>query len=220
MISICCQKNISGIVKRIIEKHSRDYTVLICGRWIPNIDLARASVNDNLIEINKTLLRFSSDEITELFANNGIPLSKLQCDQITLYTEGWPAAVKLSVQWASLFDNNTSDLSHWLCGGSNAFLRYVEEEILSSLDERSYQFMLETSPAGQFDLDLAEAIPPSCGPTLSLIKKMGLCEISSSASFPTHHYNPLMAEYLASHLRRLNPLRFRQVHLLCDGTKK
>jgi len=129
-----------GLLSSIIRDLATNSHVVLVGRSIPEMPLARLQADDSILEIGQDDLTFSEDELHQLAQRHGV--------DVTLLGElaGWPALVRLAV-----------------VAGKSGTQNYLMQEIIDDLPAAVVQGLSVAVMAGGAD----EELLTRCGVELS-----------------------------------------------------
>jgi len=117
----------------------------------PNFNKWR--VKGGVLEINKTDLTFSLEEVSQLFKNHyNIDLNQKDVRELLSKTEGW--AIGLQMVWQSLQRNPGLNISQVLEEGRHSrttLFDYLADEVLSGLENKTQKFLTQTSILSKLD---------------------------------------------------------------------
>jgi ATP/maltotriose-dependent transcriptional regulator MalT len=148
-----CWEQLDHFVERLPE-HA--HLVLIT-RSDPDLRLGRLRVEGRLREIRAADLSFTTPEVSAVLTVDGIQLSDSSVAELVDRTEGWPAAVYLAT--LSLRGRHDPDRFVHQLSGSNRFIAdYLTEEVLTRLDRRTREFILDMSLFDRFSAALGDYV--------------------------------------------------------------
>jgi LuxR family maltose regulon positive regulatory protein len=131
---------IAGIVSRLPP----GVTLLMAARRLPGVGLALSRARGQLLEIDVSSLRLSTEEAAELLnERRGLRLPPVQVEALHRQTEGWVTALWL----ASLALEHRSDAGGFIAGLNGAdrnLAAYFADVVLQSHSERVRDFLLKT----------------------------------------------------------------------------
>ena len=122
--------------------------LIVLTRSDPSLNLSRLRASGALAEVRASDLAFTRDEANELLVERGgLALEPDEVEVLRERTEGWPGALYLALLWLRSVENPHDAVREF--GGDHRFVAdYLNQEILSSLDEESRWFLLRTSVLG------------------------------------------------------------------------
>lgn len=176
--------------------------------------LARLQVNGELREIGVSELRFTDEETASFFGAAGLSLDPAVRNEVQQVTQGWPAALRLSVPLLQQNPQRRTGLAQALASPNGLLGAYLKDELLNRIpaDRRSY--LLEAGALGRFTAGLLEEAI-GCRDGATMIRRL-----DEAAFFVTpeeqdgrwRRFHPLVCAFLEATLRAESPSRSRQVH--------
>jgi len=170
--------------------------VIVLTRSDPSLNLSRLRASGGLAEVRASDLGFTRDEANELLVERGgIALQPDEVEVLRERTEGWPGALYLAQLWLRSVENPHDAVREF--GGDHRFVAdYLNQEILSSLDEESRWFLLRTSVLRRFTAELCDVVFGSSNAASSLEtlehSNLFVVRLEHSGWFSVH---PLFAEF-------------------------
>ena len=140
---------INNLVNTLLVTSPGQLRILICSRAYPTLDVLKLSVEDELVVINKELLKFNQDEIKAFLAQRGKDAAL--SDQVEKESEGWAAAVALKLQNLDM-EAHLKDQNYGRAMVASVRYNTLAEEMLKQL-ERPLRRLLEACSV----LDVIEA---------------------------------------------------------------
>ena len=145
---------VNAIIKQLLREAPANFTIFIDSRRQPEIDAFSLIAAGDAVEINAAQLRLTQEEtLTALSDVTG------GGDSLEIYrqTEGWPVAVQLA-----RVQKRTSPTARILAGVDGGFIAsYLTEQVLSSLDADTQEFLLAVSFLDRFNPDLTNFVMDS-----------------------------------------------------------
>lgn len=126
-------------------------TALVGSRQLPNLDLSRLRLADQLVEITADDLRFRSWEIEELFSSHyGTRLPPAELARLARATDGWAAGLKLfHLATSNRTDQERrSELDRLAKSRAPTVREYLTQNVLAGLPPDTRQFLVRTSVLG------------------------------------------------------------------------
>ena len=200
--------DIIAIARQLVLRAPERLTVILSGRRMPSIPVARLRARGELAELRTGDLRFSKAETETLFKETyRRPLDRDVVADLSERTEGWAASLYL-VQ-AALRDRTIRDARAFVRGLSGAqaeLYDYLAEEVVGDLAVELQQFLMRTSilqaveqpPATivtGFESHVVEALIAEC-------ERLGLLSRRQERNAGGHSYHPLVRDFLEARLRR------------------
>lgn len=170
--------------------------VIVLTRSDPSLNLSRLRASGGLAEVRASDLAFTRDEANELLVERGgIALQPHEVEVLRERTDGWPGALYLALLWLRTVENPHDAVREF--GGDHRFVAdYLNQEILSSLDEESRWFLLRTSVLRHFTAELCDVVFGSSGAASRLEtlehSNLFVVQLEHGGWFSVH---PLFAEF-------------------------
>jgi DNA-binding SARP family transcriptional activator len=124
----------AGLVDELLRRAPANLHVVLCGRRLPAVSLARFRAADGVVEVGADLLRFEPAEVAALAASLGV-------DPLEADLAGWPALVRLA-----------------LVAPRRSVDDYVWEEVIAALDPGDRAALLALSLLGASGVEDVEAV--------------------------------------------------------------
>ena len=175
--------------------------------------ISRWRVQRQVTEIRTADLRFTPEE-TAVFLNDlmGLSLTTEAVAVLEARTEGWIASLQLAA--LSLSQQAQAAQAQFIqqFSGSNRFVMdYLVDEILSRLDKKERDFLIETSMFDRFCADLCDAVRETADSQqmLERLEQANMFLIPLDRQHEWFRYHHLFADFLQHRLQQL-PLAQRQ----------
>lgn len=139
--------------------------VTIASRSRLHVRFGELWLDAHVTEIGPKEMRFSDQEIADLF---GFALDAQNLAMVSVWTEGWPAAVQLALTVFRMNAGSARDLSQRLAEADGNVERYLTEQVLCGLPEMQRELLIQTSFLEEFNADLITAVT-GCGPCGQLL---------------------------------------------------
>jgi LuxR family maltose regulon positive regulatory protein len=188
--------------------------IVLCTRTEPPLPLARLRAGNDLLEVDASALRFNFDE-TRGFIEQVLP-GQLRATRVkTLFatTEGWPAALRLSVSVLSHEERGPGWEPRTVSGNSRPFASYLED-ILEHLPVEMVEFMLHTSILERLNASLCEAVT-GLQTSQHMLHEIAADQLLLQPLDCDEHwfrYHHLMSEYLRQRFETRHPDKVAAVH--------
>lgn len=130
--------------------------VVITSRMPVRLPLAKMRASGLLNEIGEGDLRMTADEQALFFSRLGIDLAAEEIARIDEATQGWAAGCRLVGLRCG--KGSASEVAEAVAAARDNVNDYLFEEVLSGLDDALLRFMVETSAADAFSVDLAAQV--------------------------------------------------------------
>lgn len=178
--------------------------VIVTSRSLSGMPLARLKVQNELLEINATDLRFDYEE-SSAFLSDAKALELNTDDLMGLWrtTEGWVAALQL----ASISLRRSDDrerLLQWASGITSDIGGYLVENVLTSLPEDLIEFMVKTSILGRLSEGLCNALTAreDSSNFLNILENQELFLLPIDVEREWFRYHHLFAKFLQRRLEK------------------
>lgn len=147
---------IKDLIKHLINHLPEHIKIMLSSRKSISWNIAKQRLENAVIEINSSNLRFSRNEIAFMFLKySEISLCESEIKKIERRTEGWPAALQLVYMLESSENANNNNPLHF----NNAYIQdYIREEILEHYSSRVKDFLLKSSILPSLTPALCQAI--------------------------------------------------------------
>ncbi len=145
-------------LRYLLDNVSVGLTVVVTGRNVTGLPMSRMRMQDELVEIDTTALRFDTAESQNFLVElSGLDLDYSDVEELTVKTDGWVAALQL----ASLSLRGCEDparLIGTMTGRHHAISEFLAENVLDTLEPSMLDFLLATSITERICGDLASAL--------------------------------------------------------------
>ncbi len=205
-----------GLTRLIEDLPPRAHLVLL-SRVRPNLPVARWLASGQAREIGPEDLRLSSTELRELLIDlHGLPLTEPTLHLVEAKTEGWPAAVGLTLHAAlSRGPAAAAQALGALSGTSREIYEYLAHEAFLGQEPQIQQFLLATSPLSRFTVPMAEALLEISNGRriLDEIERSHLFVVQLDRERRWYRYHHLFAEFLLRVATERDPNWLHLIHL-------
>lgn len=191
--------------------------VIVTSRNRAGLPLSRMRLEDELVEIDSTALRFDSAESRQLLVDlGGLQLAADDVEGLLRSTDGWVAALQLAS--LSLRGNERparlAEIIEHLAG-HQAIGEFLAENVLDALEPEMLDFLLCTSVTEQTCASLASTLAgvQRGQAILEEVEERDLFLHRVDARGEWFRYHHLFAEYLRRRLERDRPGRTAELHL-------
>lgn len=145
-------------VSFFIQHAPAQFHLVMITRSEPPLHLARLRVQNQILEIDTAMLRFSLDETRNfLELEQSDQIDPIHVRQLHSTTEGWPAALRISASAALWQHDDIGRHVHTLPAASRPFAAYLED-MLARLPEETVQFMSRSAILDNLTASLCVAI--------------------------------------------------------------
>ncbi len=215
--------DIRMILSRLLERAPSGMYFILGGRGAPNLALGRLLAQGRVSELTIDDLRFTLEEIEQLFANTyGQPLDEAACRTIHERTDGWAASLQLIS--ASIAVSEPSEVASFieaLSGAAGPIYDFLAEEVLTRLSPRTQRILMRASLVDRVDTryvsaalsaDGAEDDAQAVSEALDAAEALGLLGGRTSGS-SGRRVHPLFRDFLGAQLREtVSTERIRHMH--------
>jgi LuxR family transcriptional regulator, maltose regulon positive regulatory protein len=172
--------------------------IILCGRRVPGLHLARMRVAGDLAEVDAADLACTREEADAYFAKLGLAADAAERDDLLKKTQGWMAGLRL----AALRANRDGTVNVSGIVGDPLLADYMRDEVLDRQPARVQQFLRRTSVAERLTGEYADWLTrePGSARILDSLDR----ENSFVARDETGHYryHPCLREVLLGELHR------------------
>ncbi len=193
---------IHRLVRVLIERGPPFVHLVLLTREDPPLPLPRLRAHGRLVELRVDDLRCTGEEASRYLAGAGVDLTPSMVERLVERTEGWVAGLQLAA--ISLRDRPNPDAMVEAFGGSHRFVfDYLADEVLGGVDEELREFLVQTSIAERFTVELCRALTgrDDAGSLLERAERANLFLVPLDAERRWYRYHGLFADYLRSQVR-------------------
>lgn len=153
---------VRGLWNQILRDAPPTCRFVFSSRAKPKLQFARFTTHDGYAELRTDSLRFTQDEIAELFReiyNN--PLEAPEVTELDQRTEGWAASLQLvevSLRQHAGSDDRRSFIRSISARTDTDLFNFLAEEVLEQQTEETRNFLLTTSILQQITPEVAERL--------------------------------------------------------------
>ena len=201
-----------GALLYLLVYASDDLTVVVTSRSQSGLPMSRMRMQDELVEIDATALRFDVAESENFLVElSGLDLDHADVEELTAKTDGWVAALQL----ASLSLRGRDDpvrLIGTMTGRHHAISEFLAENVLDTLEPSMLDFLLATSITERICGDLASALSgvPDGQAMLEQVEERDLFLRRIDEQW--FRYHQLFLDFLRHRLGRDEPERVVRLH--------
>ena len=201
-----------GALLYLLVYASDDLTVVVTSRSQSGLPMSRMRMQDELVEIDATALRFDVAESENFLVElSGLDLDHADVEELTAKTDGWVAALQL----ASLSLRGRDDpvrLIGTMTGRHHAISEFLAENVLDTLEPSMLDFLLATSITERICGDLASALSgvPDGQAMLEQVEERDLFLRRIDEQW--FRYHQLFGDFLRHRLGRDDPERVVRLH--------
>jgi ATP/maltotriose-dependent transcriptional regulator MalT len=200
----------------LLENLSAGLTVVVTSRSQSGLPMSRMRMQDELLEIDATALRFDVAESENFLVElSGLELDHTDVEELTIKTDGWVAALQL----ASLSLRGRDDpvrLIGTMTGRHHAISEFLAENVLDTLEPSMLDFLLATSITERICGDLASALSgvPDGQAMLEHVEERDLFLRRIDEQW--FRYHQLFLDFLRHRLGRDDPERVLRLHRIAS----
>ncbi len=201
-----------GALLYLLVYASDDLTVVVTSRNQSGLPMSRMRMQDELLEIDATALRFDVAESENFLVDlSGLDLDHADVEELTAKTDGWVAALQL----ASLSLRGRDDpvrLIGTMTGRHHAISEFLAENVLDTLEPSMLDFLLATSITERICGGLASALSgvPDGQAMLEQVEERDLFLRRIDEQW--FRYHQLFLDFLRHRLGRDEPERVVRLH--------
>ncbi len=199
-------------LRYLLDNTCPGLTVVVTARTQLGLSMSRMRMQDELVEIDGTALRFDNTESEKLLVDlSGLDLDRSDVEELTAKTDGWVAALQL----ASLSLRGSEDparLIGTMTGHHHAISAFLAENVLDALEPSTLDFLLNTSITERICGELASLLSgvPDGQTMLHQVEERDL--FLRRIDDQWFRYHQLFREFLQHRLARDQPTRVAELH--------
>jgi LuxR family transcriptional regulator, maltose regulon positive regulatory protein len=181
-------------------------TLVLAGRALPRLPIARMRAAGRLFEIGTEQLALSGREVGRLAKGVGVELDAAEAADLTDRTEGWPVGTYLAVM--SIKDGTTPRRGITAQSGRDRFLAdYFDFEHLSRLSPKEVRFLTRTAILERMCGPLCDAVLQSTGAAgkLESLARSNHFVVPLDGRREWYRYHREFREFLQAELERREP---------------
>jgi LuxR family maltose regulon positive regulatory protein len=212
-VSVVADRQMADGLEAVLRYADQHLRIILVGRWDPPLPLYRYRLAGTLGEIRGGDLAFTATETAAVLAAHGVQLPDAALRSLVERTEGWAAGIRLFAM-AMQDSRDAEDLVAIVAGDDANIAEYFLVEVLSALSPEVREFLLRTSIADTFTLDLAEALSEQgdARHTLAILERANAFVQPVADRSTVHRYHRLFAELLRAQLVYENPAEALRLH--------
>lgn len=203
----------------LLARSPANLHVVVTSRTRTGVPLARLRVQNELVEIDASRLRFDYEEsCTYLTDVKALDLPPEDLMALWRSTEGWAAALQLAS--LSLRDSGGHErILQWTSGASNDISEYLAENVVDNLPPDQVRFMLETSILERLSGDLCAAVTGAedSHARLESLERQEMFLLPLDEERQWFRYHHLFARFLQRRLQKQSPDRIKPLHLAASA---
>lgn len=211
---VLTNRSILDFFRTLLERLPDNAVFVIGSRTVPEIGMARLTVNGHAVVLRAPDLRFSLSEAEAFFAGaEGLDLSRKELESIHERSEGWPAALqlyRLSLASPSVRESLTNIASF----RPRELADYLADNVLDLQSASVQQFLRETALLKRVCAPLCDAVTgrSDSQSMLQYLERAGLFLRSLDADDYWFKYHTLFSGFLARQLSEQDPARTNEIH--------
>lgn len=190
--------------------------VVVTSRSQSGLPMSRMRMQNELIEIDSTALRFDNEESHSFLVDlGGLDLDRSDVEELTESTDGWVAALQLASLSLRGCDDPAELIGH-LSGRHHAISEFLAENVLDTLEPSMLDFLLATSITERISGDLAAALAgvPRGQAMLEEVEERDLFLRRLDDQWFRYHH--LFVDFLRQRLERDMPERVQELHRIAS----
>lgn len=213
---VITEKPTIAALRYLLDNLCPTMKVMVTSRNQSGLPMSRLRMQDELVEIDSTAMRFDTDESERfLIGLRGLRLDHSDIEDLTASTDGWVAALQL----ASLSLRDCDDPSKFISsmtGGHHAISEFLAENVLDTLEPSTLDFLMATSITDQICGDLATSLSGVPRGLEMLEEVEGRDLFLNRIDDQWFGYHHLFAEFLRHRLERDQPARVAELHRIAS----
>ena len=199
-------------MRYLLDNVASGLTVLVTSRSQSGLPMSRMRMQDELLEIDATALRFDVTESQNFLVDiGGLDLDHTDVEELTAKTDGWVAALQLATLSLRGRDDPVQ-LIGTMTGRHHAISEFLAENVLDTLEPSMLDFLLATSITERICGDLASALSgvPDGHAMLEQVEARDL--FLRRVDEQWFRYHQLFRDFLRHRLGRDDPERVARLH--------
>jgi ATP/maltotriose-dependent transcriptional regulator MalT len=187
--------------------------LVLGSREDPVFPLSRMRVQGRLLELRQADLKFTIDEIEQLFADLGVHLSPAELGRLADLTEGWAVGVHLAGLSLRAVPEPDKVLARLVDTDRN-LVDYLMNEVIELQSPEMQDFLVVTGELEAFDAALCDAVTgrTDCAQLLEHIRAANLFLVGLDGEGHWYRYHHLFTEFLRARLRATSAARVSVIH--------
>jgi len=192
-------RGIHDALSFLLRNAPSNFHLIVATRAEPVAPLARLRVQNQLLEIDVSALRFDLEETRQFLEQEKLgALQPWEMSMLLKKTEGWPAVMRII---ASTCGQDLESYVRRLTGEARPVGAYLTE-MLDGLPEGTYRFMLRTSILDRLCAGLCQAVTclTACQDLMESIEARQLLLLPLDPDGVWYRYHPLLRDHLKKRL--------------------
>ncbi|MGN5238980.1 MULTISPECIES: protein kinase domain-containing protein [unclassified Rhodococcus (in: high G+C Gram-positive bacteria)] len=198
----------------LLERGCHHLQIVVTSRSQAGLPLSRMRMRDELVELDSSVLRFDTDESDSFLREvSGLHLDREDVQDLNKSTEGWAAALQLASLSLRDSDDPTGMIES-ITGRHHAIGEFLADNVLSTLEPETYEFLLDTSITESISGSLASALTghPRAQAVLEEIEQRDLFLRHIDDERIWFRYHHLFLDFLRRRLERDRPDTIPELH--------
>ena len=175
--------------------------LILCGRSVPGLHLAKMRLNGSLSEVQGTDLACTTQEAEAYFDALGVAAGAAKRGSLLRETEGWMAGPRL----AALIAARDGDLNVDAIAADPIVADYMRDEVLDRQQPAVREFLRRTSVADRLTAGFADWLTCGSGGTRILDQLDRENSFVSRDRHGKYRYHPFLRQVLLGEIRRETP---------------
>jgi LuxR family transcriptional regulator, maltose regulon positive regulatory protein len=194
------------LIARLADQIPEGSTLVLAGRTLPRLRMARWRASGRLAEISVDELALTRREADVLLRRLGIELAETEIAALIRSTEGWVTGLYLAA--LALADENGTNGTVLPFAGDDRFVTdYFRSEYLSHIREKDVRFLTRTAILDRMSASLCDAVLEidGSGRTLESIERSNLFLVPLDHHREWYRYHHLFKDMLRAELEHREP---------------
>ena len=151
-------EEVQALLSNFLNYFPANLHLVLSSRTIPQLSLARLRVQNQLVELRASDLKFSAQEVRAFLSEvMSLRLSQREMEEMEEFSEGWAASLQLAA--ISIRDQGERGRSITHLTTLNRFIiDYMAEEVFADQPAEIQQFLLKTCILERFSAPLCNAV--------------------------------------------------------------
>lgn len=199
-------------LRYLLDNVASGLTVVVTSRNQSGLPMSRMRMQDELVEIDATALRFDVTESESFLVDlGGLDLDHADIEELTANTDGWVAALQL-VSLSLRGRDDPEQLIGTMTGRHHSISEFLAENVLNALEPSMVDFLLATSIPERISGGMASALTgvPDGLAMLEQVEERDL--FLHRIDDQWFRYHQLFRDFLRHRLSQNSPGRVMQLH--------
>ncbi len=140
-VHIIDEAPVARLLRAVVDNLGPTSTVVLIGRAVPHLTLARLRLYAGLVDVSMEDLRLGAGEARRLLDSMGVTVGADVVERLVKQTEGWPVGIRLAALTVGA-DGQTEERT---IGHDHAVADFVREEWLAGLPATAVEFLMRAS---------------------------------------------------------------------------